>query len=36
MLDADELFAHETDGDLLFGNETIGCYHQRSDEHAAQ
>jgi hypothetical protein len=36
MLDSNKLLAHEVDGDLLFGNETISCHRQRSDEHDAQ
>ena len=36
MLDANKLLAHEMDGDLFLGDETVGRHHQRSDEHAAQ
>ena len=35
MLDANKLLAHELDGDLLLGDETISRDHQRSDEHDA-
>ena len=36
MLDANKLLAHEVNGDLFLGNETVGRHRQRADEHAAQ
>src|SRR5262249_7448485 len=36
VLDADKLLAHEVYGDLILGDETVGSYHQRSHEDAAQ